>query len=452
MMHKRSASAAHHATVAEAEAVAHHLLAIDPVLSSGPPAANLRVLVPDAVDENYMDPHKRFKKPIFFKDAPNVQVFRSFHTDPSYLEDNSLPSLDSIRDLPLFPVPAFDSFHRFGSLIAEPAPSFCFRELELLERKVDETIHAFNTAVQESISAYNRSRQRDLSRRARSETRNNLDSDMMDVSPVEKATTPPSSSSSAVQEEAYHCDNPYISCSPSATIDQSTIELLRLVELPSAVGYIHWLQDLENAVDERLWYHSWRPKARFSQKIKNDKAPECLLLADPWRLHDLKSKTVLPCHSVEDNRILYKSCAGVPELHLSVWKILLQYPELPPPEIARHRLPMDGRWAPFPWSTLYEEEILYEEPPVEDGRKKRRLLSRGNLALEDADMDMEPVPVGKRRAAARAAAAVRSTFDDSGDEEELVVAKHKSPPASGRRGSSSAHQDDGSPTNQFTYV
>eukprot|EP01122_Echinamoeba_exundans_P016049 TRINITY_DN801_c0_g1_i1.p1 TRINITY_DN801_c0_g1~~TRINITY_DN801_c0_g1_i1.p1 ORF type:complete len:1821 (-),score=253.73 TRINITY_DN801_c0_g1_i1:3645-9107(-) len=392
MMHKRSASATHHATVAAAEAVAHHLIAVaDPILSSGPPASNLRVLEPEIIiDESIIDPYKRFRTPVFLRDAPDQQVFRSSQTDPGFLEDNSAPSLDSVNDLPLFAASAFDSVTRFGNLSCSFTPPYCFRELELMELQVDQALLSFSKAVRESTADVER-----------------LSSDGNDL--LKPGAFVASSH-----------DRPVLVASDSqpAHLSMSDLYALRLVELPSAVGYIHWLQDLENAVDERMWYHDWRPKPRFSQKVKNDKAPEALLLTDPWHMYELRSQSILPCNSVEAYRWLRLSCASLPEGSMHFGKILLPAPSLAPPEFCRHRLPMDGRWAPFPWSTLYEEEILYEEPPIEDGRKKRRVSAGKSFSLEDQGDDVEVVPAGKRRAAARAAVAVRSTFDDSGDEEE----------------------------------
>lgn len=387
MMNKRSASATHQATVAAAEAVAHHLLS-EAVVQSTAPALNLRALETDAFDEYIFDPAKRFSVPIYFKDSPH-QVFRSNQTDPSYLVDTSVPAIDDVQDLPIFSASAFDSITRFGS-IDDPksTAAFCFHLLDQIDAEVTNAIRSYSEAVLESHAFALR-----VSRRRNSSTDPLVDE-----------------------------DSPFV-VRPSASLASSifhTADAMRTVELPSAVGYIHWLQDLENAVDERLWYHDWRPKARFSQKIKNDKAPEALLLADPWRLYEAKSRTILPCNAVESSRVWYTSCACLPELFLHHSRVLLPWPAPPPPEIGRYPLPPDGSWAPFPWSTLYEEDVLYEEPPLEEGRKKRRFpFSRASADGATDDL-ADVVPAGKRRAAARAAAAVRSSFEDSGDEEDRL--------------------------------
>eukprot|EP01122_Echinamoeba_exundans_P010780 TRINITY_DN4101_c0_g2_i1.p1 TRINITY_DN4101_c0_g2~~TRINITY_DN4101_c0_g2_i1.p1 ORF type:complete len:1202 (+),score=240.17 TRINITY_DN4101_c0_g2_i1:508-4113(+) len=304
-------------------------------------------------------PARTTKDAIYFEGQhSNRVVVRSSATDPCFLPDTTRVALEIEEMRQEWPLAAFGSAANVDQLLS----------------RCEYVLSGFSSAVSESRALHERSSSRRSTRTTEAPQTKWWTDVKSSTSPArfpEEDKLPASfdhelSSARAPLElfdiesypdlEWFHQDNPLTSTTASE------VSTLRLVDLPSCVGYLHWLANLDEAVEEYLSYRDWRPEpGTGGRNLRPSTDPQyikdALIYVDPKRAHERLASSTLPCNSFESHHVRRRwNLFNSPP---SFSKIISPLPALPAVEFARQRLP-NGLWIPA------ELDFIYTVPPADE--------------------------------------------------------------------------------------
>jgi hypothetical protein len=367
------------------------------------------------------------KNSVFFDGYPQRLVVRSSDTDPHFLPETSRVPFEIEEMRQEWPTAAFGAENNVDDLLA----------------RCDFVLSAYTSAAAQSGGLFQRSSARAAMKieqsNAKSTSPAHYPKDEMLVTPDQELSTARAplelfDIESYPDLEWFHQDNPLTS-SPD-----SDISVLRLVDLPSCVGYLHWLANLDEAVEEYLMHRDWRVEPGSggrNSRISTDPqhVKDAMAFADPMRTHERISSSILPCNSFEAHHVRRRwNLFDSPPFS----KILVPLPHRVT-EFSRQRLPQ-GLWIPS------ELDFIYSVPPAEEGEDE---ITSARKRKRDIEIKSEGSSSSKKKIPKKLMMLSSSSSEDgeSGDESDFENKKQKKKPAMGKKRKRS--QDSDSESNPY---